>query len=98
MLCPINAAIPHPLKWFRVLISFRFQNAQIEPKGQPKWHFWPISWDAKRYDLETMLYPLNVALMHYQGDYKALYLVWKPKYSHFKFWAMRPKIGQKSFF
>ena len=36
---PINAAIPLPCKWFGVLISFRSQNAQIEPNGQPKWPF-----------------------------------------------------------
>ena len=41
----MNAAIPLPQKWFRVRISFRSQNAEIEPSGQPKWHFWSISWE-----------------------------------------------------
>ena len=43
-ICGHSSAI---YKWFEVLISIGSQNAQIEPNGQPKWHFWPISWERK---------------------------------------------------
>ena len=51
--------------------------------------------NRERYELETMLYPLNVIILRCNDGHWALYLVWKPRYSHLKFEPMGLKMGLK---
>ena len=63
MLCPHECGDSASIKMVWGSISFRYQNAQIESGGQPKWYFWPISWQRKEIALKYYS-SLNVAILH----------------------------------